>query len=89
MELHQFKRTMNNKKQPVEPEQAEHTYALSSFDGVHKYKSVWRAMRRGNVSASGVIYPHRPFNNSKATIGRRENENRKVLYFLYKENGRK
>lgn len=65
----------------------ESTYPLSSFNAVGRFKSVWRAIRRGNVSPSGFIYPSRPFNNSKATRGRQENENRKRIYDQLKLKG--
>lgn len=37
---------------------------LMTYEGVSKYKSVRRAMRRGLVSPFGRIYPKRPFSNS-------------------------
>ena len=36
---------------------------LRSFMGVSKYKSIRRAIRRGNVSIFGDLYPRRPYNN--------------------------
>lgn len=59
--------------------------ALKVFDGVHKYKSVWRAMRRGHVSPNGIVYPKRPFNNAKATKGREINEKKKLIYGRLKQ----
>ena len=38
---------------------------IRRFDAVGKYKSVRRAIKRGHVSMDGIIYPKRPFNNSK------------------------
>lgn len=38
---------------------------LGTYEAVSKFKSVRRAIRRGHVSLDGVIYPKRPFNNSK------------------------
>lgn len=38
---------------------------LIRYDGVQKFKSVRRAIRRGHISPLGVIYPKRPFNNRK------------------------
>ena len=38
---------------------------LHTFEAVNKFKSVRRAIRRGHVSPDGVIYPKRPFNNTK------------------------
>lgn len=48
-----------------------HTHPLMVFNGVSKYKSVWRQMRRGNVGKSGAVMPGRPFNNRKRTEGRK------------------
>lgn len=36
---------------------------LKVFDGVSKFKSIRRAMRRGHVTPWGTIAPKRPFNN--------------------------
>lgn len=38
-------------------------HAIIHFDEVKKYKSVWRAMRRGHLSVNGELFPNRPFNN--------------------------
>ena len=38
---------------------------LFTFNGVSKFKSVRRAIRRGNLSITGMVYPKRPFNNRK------------------------
>lgn len=38
---------------------------LLTFNGITKFKSIRRAIRRGDVSAEGVVYPSRPFNNRK------------------------
>ena len=38
---------------------------IFTFNGVSKYKSIRRAIRRGHVSPIGMIYPNRPFNNRK------------------------
>lgn len=45
---------------------------LRIYDGVHKFKSVRRAMRRGHVTAEGIIMPKRPFNNRANTSRRKE-----------------
>lgn len=50
---------------------AYHVKPLRVFSGVKKHRSVWRAMRRGNVGYSGEVLPSRPFNNSKRTRGRK------------------
>ena len=69
---------MEEKKQKLEPYQGK--TMLLVFDAVGKYKSVWRAMRRGHVSPHGIVYPSRPFNNRKPTRGRKINEDKKVIY---------
>lgn len=54
---------------------------ISNFSGVSKFRSVRRAIRRGQVDLfTGAIYPKRPFNNRKATKGRKFNEDRKEIY---------
>lgn len=53
---------------------------LKIFDAVSKFKSVKRAIKRGLVSLIGEIYPKRPFNNRKPTLGRKLNENKKNIY---------
>ena len=40
-------------------------YNLIYFEGTKKYRSVFRAMRRGRVEDTGDVYPKRPFNNRK------------------------
>lgn len=41
---------------------------LIIFDAVSKYKSVARAIRRGDVTKYGTITPKRPFNNRRTPI---------------------
>lgn len=54
---------------------------IFNYNGVNKFKSVRRAIRRGKVDLfTGVVYPKRPFNNRKPTPGRRFNESRKEIY---------
>lgn len=54
---------------------------IFNFNGADKFKSVRRAIKRGKVDiVTGVIYPKRPFNNRKPTLGRRFNESRKEIY---------
>lgn len=36
---------------------------LRFYDGVKKFKSIRRAIRRGHVSIYGEVYPKRPFKN--------------------------
>lgn len=52
---------------------------LKTFEAVKKFKSVRRAIRRGHVSLDGVIYPKRPFNNSKSKKGSL-NDRKKIIY---------
>lgn len=49
---------------------------LLSFVAVDKFKSVRRAIKRGNVSITGAIFPKRPFNNRKSDI----NGIKKMIY---------
>jgi len=42
---------------------------LRDFSGVRHFKSIRRAIRRGNASLYGYIYPKRPFNNKKRGKG--------------------
>lgn len=51
-----------------------------SFEGVKKFKSIRRAIRRGNANIYGEIFPKRPFNNRKPTRGRSMNEDKKRIY---------
>lgn len=43
--------------------------SLRIFEGVSKFKSVRRAIKRGHVSFYGDIYPKRPFSNRKRKQG--------------------
>ena len=38
---------------------------LRDFSGVGRFKSIRRAIRRGNASFYGTVYPKRPFSNRK------------------------
>ena len=57
---------------------------LIIFDAVSKYKSVARAIRRGDVAKYGTIAPKRPFNNRASTSrrvnSRTMNEYKKNIY---------
>lgn len=44
---------------------------LITYDGVHRFKSVRRAIRRGHVTAEGIVMPRRPFNNRADTSKRK------------------
>jgi hypothetical protein len=52
--------------------------SLMYYGAVQRFKSVRRAIRRGHVSPSGVIYPKRPFNNRKRGPGTITYERKKV-----------
>ena len=58
---------------------------LVVFEGVRKFKSVQRAIRRGHVTRYGIIIPRRPFNNRKPTRGRRFNEEKKRIFNSLKD----
>lgn len=58
---------------------------LLSFEGVRKYKSVKRAIKRGHVTRYGFLIPTRPFNNRKPTRGRKLNEEKKRVYAQMKD----
>lgn len=59
---------------------------LRTYEAVGKFKSVRRAIKRGNVSLDGFIFPKRPFNNKANTCKRKGhhsrviNERKKVIY---------
>lgn len=53
----------------------------SDYSAVSKFKSVRRAIRRGHVDLMfGIVYPNRPFNNRKPTMGRSHNQLKKRIY---------
>lgn len=64
---------------------------LKTFDAVHKFKSVGRAIRRGHVTDIGLIIPKRPFNNRANTSkennshSRSINELKKKIYEQYRQ----
>lgn len=52
-----------------------------NYSAVSKFKSVRRAVRRGHVDlVFGIIYPDRPFNNRKTTVGRSHNQLKKRIH---------
>lgn len=67
------------------------TSGLRTFEAVAKFKSVGRAIRRGDATELGLIAPKRPFNNRANTSTRRNvhsrtvNELKKKIYGQYKE----
>lgn len=79
-----------------EEEFAEHIHSrvmplhLVTYEAVRKYKSVRRAIRRGNVTSEGIIMPSRPFNNKKNSCKRGKhsrpmNEEKKRVYASIKD----
>lgn len=63
---------------------------LVTYEAVRKYKSVRRAIRRGNVTSEGIIMPSRPFNNRKNSCKRGKhsrpmNEEKKRVYAIIKD----
>lgn len=53
----------------------------TNYYAVSKFRSIRRAIKRGHVDLiTGVIYPKRPFNNRKPTLGRLRNETKKKTY---------
>ena len=64
---------------------------LITYDGVHRFKSIRRAMRRGHVTTEGIIMPRRPFNNKantskrKGVHSRNSNELKKKIYGQFKQ----
>lgn len=59
---------------------------LKNFQGVSKFKSIKRAIRRGHVTRDGMIVPNKPFNNRGNTSKRKDihsrvtNEYKKEIY---------
>ena len=57
-----------------------------TFEGVTKFKSIKRAVRRGHMDITGRVYPDRPFNNRGNTSKRKNaqsremNERKKMIY---------
>lgn len=51
---------------------------LITYDGVHRFKSIRRAMRRGHVTAEGIVMPRRPFNNRANTSKKKKARSRSV-----------
>lgn len=49
---------------------------LVTFEGIGKFKSIFRAIKRGHVTMGGVVAPKRPFNNRANTSKRKGVHNR-------------
>ena len=61
-------------------------FNLHYFAAVSKFKSIGRAIRRGNVTEEGIIMPKKPFNNRANTSKRKGihsrtfNQQKKSIY---------
>lgn len=63
---------------------------LSTYVAVGRFKSVRRAIRRGQVTPQGIIMPSKPFNNKKNSCKRGKhsrpmNEEKKRIYASIRE----
>lgn len=67
---------------------------LFTFEGVRKFKSIRRAIKRGLVTGGGVVAPRRPFNNRANTSDRKEihsrtfNQLKKSIYDRFNDESR-
>ena len=52
---------------------------LRTYDSVRQFKSIRRAIRRGHISLDGILFPKRPFNNSKHHVNSINNK-KKIIY---------
>ena len=68
----------DNKVDIVKDFYEDNTLHLRTYEAVKRFKSVRRAIRRGHVSLDGIIYPKRPFNNTKHKEGSLNNEKKKI-----------
>lgn len=64
---------------------------LITYDGVRRFKSIRRAIKRGHVTTEGIVMPRRPFNNKantskrKGVHSRSTNELKKKIYGQLKQ----
>lgn len=70
-------------------------FDLHYFAAVNKFKSIGRAIRRGNVTEEGIIMPKKPYNN-RANTSRRKgvhsrtfNQKKKSIYAELSRYGKK
>lgn len=68
-----------NNRRKVEEDFIQGVLHLRFYNGVAKYKSIRRAIKRGHVSIWGDVYPRRPYNNRKS------NPQRKKLREIYEQ----
>ena len=81
MSEEEFKEYIHNRIMPLH---------LATYEAVRKYKSVRRAIRRGDVTSEGIIMPSRPFNNrgnscKRGKHSRQMNEKKKRVYASIKD----
>jgi len=55
------------------------TLSLRIYEGVSKFKSIRRAIKRGKASLYGDVYPNRPFSNRKRGKGT-ASYNRRIVH---------
>lgn len=67
---------------------------LFTFEGVRKFRSIRRAIRRGLVTEGGIVAPKRPFNNRANTSNRKGihsrvfNQLKRDIYDRYNDESR-
>ena len=81
MSEEEFKEYIHNRIMPLH---------LATYEAVRKYKSVRRAVKRGDVTSEGIIMPSRPFNNRRNSCkrgkhSRQMNEEKKRVYASIKD----
>ena len=81
MSEEEFKEYIHNRIMPLH---------LATYEAVRKYKSVRRAIKRGDVTSEGIIMPSRPFNNrgnscKRGKHSRQMNEEKKKVYASIKD----
>lgn len=72
------KAAMNNRR-VIEEDLDANILHLVNYQGVGKFKSIRRAIRKGLVSPFGEVYPKRPFKNTKSKKGS-INDKQKRIY---------
>lgn len=58
---------------------------LRNFESVNSYKSIRRAIKRGNVSIDGYKFPKRPFNNRANTCDKERKKHSRTTNELKKQ----
>lgn len=66
MNEEEFKNYLSNNRNNAINNSDSRILYLKSFEAINKFKSIRRAIKKGLVSPEGIIYPKRPFNNSKS-----------------------